>query len=184
MAKTKHTWAAAAIVAKDLTDKLKPHTRAMTFVGSLRRRCAEVSDIEFVYIPARGPVRDGLFVSDNADLFEWHLAELIANKVLTKRENDRGVVGYGPRNKFLVHTASGIPVDVFQSTDSGWWSYLVCRTGPKESNIAIAEAASKLGMRWDPTKGFQEADFSWFHPTSEEEVFTHVGLEFKEPKDR
>lgn len=183
--KKKFAWVEAACVAKWLTETLRPCTRAMTFAGSLRRRCSMVSDIEFLYIPKFGPVQDGLFQKENADLFEWRLSELLEAKILVKRESDKGnPIGYGPRNKYLVHRQSGLPVDVFRSDDLGWWSYLVCRTGPKDSNIAIAQGASARGLHWDPYRGFYSPSSGWIHPKREEEVFRIAGLPFKEPQQR
>ncbi len=57
---------------------------------------------------------------------------------------------WGEKNKLAVHVASGVPVDLFAATEANWFNYLVCRTGPGESNIAIASAAKAMGWQWHP----------------------------------
>ena len=61
--------------------------------------------------------------------------------MLRRRLSKTGAEAWGPKNKLAVHVESGIPVDLFATSAESWWNYLVCRTGPAASNIAIAQAA-------------------------------------------
>lgn len=107
---------------------------------------------------------------------------------LAKRTNKDGGVAWGAKNKLAVHVPTGVPVDLFAATAENWFNYLVCRTGPGESNIRIAAAAKTRGWKWTPygagfarPMGLGEA----IHPVeSEREVFEFVGLEYREPWER
>jgi DNA polymerase/3'-5' exonuclease PolX len=88
------------------------------------------------------------------------------------------------------HVASGIPVDLFATTEACWHNYLVCRTGPAESNIRIAAAAKARGWKWNPYgEGFSRGG-PLAGPEearalrSEREVFEFVGLPYTEPEER
>jgi len=86
----------------------------------------------------------------------------------------------------MVHVPTGVPVDLFSATPAIWFNYLVCRTGPAESNLAIAQAAQALGWRWNPYgSGFCNLTTGDCHSVaSEREVFEFVGLPYREPSDR
>jgi DNA polymerase/3'-5' exonuclease PolX len=64
----------------------------------------------------------------------------------------------------------------------------VCRTGPGESNVAIASAAQTKGWKWNPYgAGFSRQiglTTEQHGVTSEREVFEFVGMAFKEPWER
>jgi hypothetical protein len=46
------------------------------------------------------------------------------------------ITGRMPTEKASLRIANrtGIPVDLFAATEDNWWNYLVCRTGPADSN--------------------------------------------------
>jgi len=48
------------------------------------------------------------------------------------------LVHLGPLNKLAVYVGSGIPVDLFATTEECWFNALVCRTGSAETNVKIA----------------------------------------------
>jgi len=88
---------------------------------------------------------------------------------------------------------SGIPVDLFATTEECWYNYLVCRTGGKETNLAICRAANAKGWSWTPYgPGFtchpgevSPEEYTEQHLVhSEREVFEFVGLPYLEPRDR
>lgn len=150
--------------------------------GSLRRQKQVVGDAEILYIP-HCAVDTDLFgnVTQRFDITDQALEWLLVRGVIKKRENVNGATMWGPKNKFAVHVRTGVPIDFFRATHDNWWNYLVCRTGPSESNIAIAAAAERQGMKWHPyDKGFTTAGH-WIQVRSEEEVFATVGLPYKEP---
>ena len=194
--KTKFPRAAALAVAKELCDALKPVTARLIVAGSLRRRKAEVGDVEILFVPTLEASRPKQFA-----LLDWAgdpmvmincaevvLSGLLARGVLAKRKNVNGSAMWGEKNKLAVHVASGIPVDLFAATEDNWFNYLVCRTGPGESNIAIAIAAKDKGWMWNPYGiGFSREDGlgrELHAVSSEREVFEFAGRPYKEPWDR
>lgn len=187
--KTKFPRAVALAVAKELCAALRPVTERLIVAGSLRRGKAEVGDVEILFVSKFKAVPFDLFGSVvQMSLVEDALANLIESGVLAKRKNVNGSEVWGAKNMLAVHVASGIPVDLFAATAANWWNYLVCRTGPGESNIAIASAAKDMGWKWHPYgSGFsRQVGLATEERVvgSEREVFEFVGLPFKEPVER
>jgi DNA polymerase/3'-5' exonuclease PolX len=189
--KTKHPRAKALEVARELTAALRPlcEPERFIFAGSLRRLKPEVGDIEIVYIPRieHRPDPDDLLgnvVPKN--LFDEQLNTWLKLGVLTRRVGPQGGTAWGPSNKLAVHTASGIGVDFFAADQRNFWTLLVCRTGSMESNTRVASAAIKLGQTWNMYRGFEDRVTGelLFVPESEEALFAHVQLPYREPKDR
>lgn len=196
----------AKAVVRELLPRLEPACATdaegkpwLRVAGSLRRRKATVGDIEFVYAPAFGPVKDGLFMKEG-NLMDDTLERLVAEGVLAPRVLGNGSLAWGAKNKLALHVASGIPVDFFSTAAAAFWNYLVCRTGSKENNIAIAEAAKRRGLKWSPYEpGFRVADLDLATQSlgrddlysgrllaaqSEEEVYSLAGLPYLPPHQR
>jgi DNA polymerase/3'-5' exonuclease PolX len=183
--KTKFPAAAAKAVAAELTHYLLPVTERLICAGSLRRRKAEVGDVEFLFIPKFGHISDGTLFGDEGSLVDEQLQTLQDMGILAKRTTVNGTTTYGPKNKLMVHCSSGIPVDLFTATAENWWNYIVCRTGPSENNIRIADAAKRLGCKWHPYgPGFTDEHGRIIPMDSEAAVFEFVGLPYLEPWHR
>lgn len=183
--KTRFPRAAAIAVAKELCDALKPVTTALIVAGSLRRRKLDVGDVEILYISKTGSAPDGLFDVVETNLVDEVLASLLQRCVLAKRTNEKGSEMWGPKNKFAVHVASGIPVDLFTATAENWFNYLVCRTGGKDSNTRIAAAAQAKRWQWNPYgPGFTDENGNLVKVETEQDVFRLAGLPYLEPWQR
>lgn len=189
--KSKFPRAIAIEVARDLCRYLEPHCERLIVAGSLRRRKMEVSDLELLFVPKFETVPTDLFAVEQRSRVDMKLEQLLAAGVLQKRLNSLGAVTWGPKNKYLVHAATGLPVDCFTTNVESWFNYLVCRTGSKESNQNIAREALVRGWMWNP----YGPGFSRTEPvlnggcrehivTSEQEVFQFVGLPYREPWER
>jgi DNA polymerase/3'-5' exonuclease PolX len=178
----------ALLVARFLCIYLADHCVRIEVAGSLRRRKAEVGDIELVFIPDMQMEPVDFFTTNSVSCVDKVLEDMIRKGILAKRLNVRGGTAWGERNKLALHVESGIPVDLFAATSANWFNYLVCRTGPGESNIRIATAAQAKGWKWNPYgDGFSRPAGLGreIHPVkSEREVFEFVGLEYKEPWER
>jgi len=160
-------------IANEIKDWLSPYCEKIIVCGSLRRKKAEVGDIEILCVPH--------------GVFELEVFNLIREKKLDYRLNKKGSRTCGKQNKLLVHCASGIPVDIFSTTDENWWVALTIRTGSKESNIKICMAAKKEGLKFNAYgSGFTRMDGSGGKNIchSEEAVFNAVGLPYKPPEER
>lgn len=174
-------------VAEEIVSLLSPYCERITIAGSIRRQKPRVRDIEILYIPKEKRVLDCRELFRDPMLVEWteeKLFDLEKTGVLQARKNKLGRKTLGDSIKLYVHVRSGIPVDLFATNSDSWWNYLVCRTGPAESNIRIASAAKRKGGHWRPyTAGF-ELDGGIVPIRSEKEVFDFVGLPYLPPEQR
>lgn len=180
----------ALTAARDALAALKPACEEGRIIvaGSLRRRKQWVGDVEIVYVSRieNRPVPGDMFRRKDYHLADLAIAELEQAGVLARRIGSAGGTAYGPQNKLMVHVATGVPVDFFATIETSWHNYLVCRTGPAESNTRIATLAREKGWNWNPYgSGFTKTDGSEaFAATCEEDVFRFVGLPFHEPNAR
>lgn len=189
MSKTKYPRADALAVAKELCDLLKPISDKLIVAGSLRRRKAEVGDVEICYLGKIEPRPDPLDLLGQViptNLADEFLGQLLARGVLQRRPNVNGGTAWGERNKLAVHVASGIPVDFFQTRPEGWWSLVVCRTGSAAHNEKVCHAAIARRLRWNPYAGFEDRASGQllYIPRSEPAVFERVGLPWLDPWQR
>lgn len=155
--------------------------------GSVRRHKPQVGDIEIIYVPLIGSRRqEGEFFGTPVNAADDWLDQMVRTKVFAQRLNSLGRKTWGTRIKLATHVGTGIPVDFFEATKANWWNYLVCRTGPKESNIAICNAALARGWEWHPySPGFVSRDSRELHVVkSEAEVFEFAGLKYLPPEER
>jgi len=182
--KPKYPRAVALDVCRDLVKQLGPVCERLIIAGSLRRRKEEVGDVEILFIPKTGTVYTTSLFGEQGSLADAHIEDMITTGRLIKRPNKNGGFTYGAKNKLMIHAASGVPVDLFTATEVNWWNYLVCRTGPAESNARIASLAIAKGFRWSPYgAGFTEGR-RIIPMNSEREVFAFVGLDYLEPWER
>lgn len=174
-------------VAQSILLALEPSCERIIIAGSLRREKPEVGDIELVYIPRfemRPKVGD-MFERENANLADLAIRRMIETGKLELRQNANGSVTYGDKNKLCRHSASGIPVDLFSTTENKWWNTLVVRTGPKELNQRIATIAQSHGCRWNVYDvGFTDKDGNIWPMGCEEAVFKFVGIPYACPRER
>lgn len=185
MSKTKFPFAKARAVGSVLCLALEEECERIEIAGSIRRGKPEVGDIEIVYIPKMGTVRDGLFDTKEVSRVDLLLQALLDSGVLAKRRNVNGSEMWGTKNKLALHCASGIPVDFFATTEEAWFNYLVCRTGGAENNTRVAMAAQDKGWKWNPYgPGFTDDHRRTIRVSSEREVFELLGLRYLEPEER
>ena len=183
----KRRWPAAVAleVAREMVRELRPVAVRLVVAGSLRRRRADVGDVEIVYVPRMEERAVDFFEMGRVSLADEEIGRMMADGTLSKRESRSGGHAWGDQNKLAVHR-DGIPVDLFCTTEEAWWNYLVCRTGPAALNTRIAMEAQRRGFRWNPYgAGFVcLADGQVRAMGSEREVFEFVGMEFLEAWER
>ncbi len=173
-------------VAAELCRVLKPVCERLVVAGSLRRRKATVGDVEILYIGKTEVRQDpaDMFASITVNLADEQIAALEKVGTLERRKNVNGSTMYGSKNKLMRHRVSGLPVDLFAATSANWWNYLVCRTGPADSNTRICLAAQARGWKWNPYGAGFSRGLESVAMASEEEVFAFVGLPYANPEDR
>lgn len=192
--KRKYPRADAIAVARALVSVLAPCCSKIMVAGSLRRRKAEVGDVEILYVPnvVALPDKGDLFaVAKPANAADYALDLLLEHGSLAKRPNSRGSTAWGEKNKLAVHLESGIPVDLFAANHDNWWNLVVCRTGGRLSNLQVCAGAIAAGWKWNPYgEGFSRPNperpgWLLIKPVSSEaEVFQFAGLDYLEPWER
>ena len=178
----KQRWplAAAERVAEELSTTLASVCDRIQVAGSVRRRSADVGDIELLCISRAG----GDQALGTSDLLEQRIIDLVQRGVLDYRLDKRGRRTFGPWNKYLVHLASGIPVDLFSATAPNWGMAFLVRTGPREWNIKVVSRFKALGMRGHAYGGVTDSHGRELSCPTEEGVFRLLGWEYLEPESR
>jgi len=165
----------AKCIAEQIKAVLESSCDRIEICGSIRRCKPYPNDLELLCIPK---------YSVGKDMLDAKIKTMIYFDMLGYRLNKLGSKVYGPKNKLLVHLPSGIGVDVFSTTPECWPVALAIRTGPKESNRAIAIAAQRKGWRLRAYgSGFDTPD-GVICCLSERAVFELVGLRYLEPEER
>ena len=152
--------------ANILVAKLAPFCEPgrIMLVGSLRRGCPLVHDIDIVLSPLPGNLQLSMDVSAAiGECWQW-------------------VKG---KSKLVTGRYCGIPVDLYFATEQQWWTLVVIRTGSKEHNIKLCLQAHRHGVRLHADgSGIQDQRGEYYTPKSEEDLFAVLDLPYVEPKDR
>ena len=179
--------AQAVPVANELMRALSPGCDRIAVAGSLRRRVADVGDIELVAVPRmRVETVPGLLEDEQREVDDLGLLvdRLLVRGTLAKHPTDPK---RGPRYSKLLHTASGLQLDLFETTLASWGLTLLIRTGPaaysqwlvtEGHHVAGGELhVGRLGCAsWSPCEVM---------PTPEEaDVYAALGLAVARPEDR
>ena len=162
-------------LAARIVTELQPYCSRIEIAGSIRRRCAEVNDIDLVVIP-----------SDPSALRD-------------RVTRNSTIIQNGPLN-LLVRLPNGFQLDIFiahagkadliDNTPSNWGSILLCRTGSKEHNIKLTTRAQHLGYKWKTYEGIytsggtSSASPQLLASATEQEIFTALQMDYLEPQNR
>lgn len=155
--------------AKQIADKillqLRPHCERIEIAGSIRRKKAEVKDIEIVAIPK--PFEVGLFESGIAT-------------VVNKWEKVKGDLPCKYTQRIL---PEGIKMDLFFAEPENWGLIFAIRTGSAEYSHKV------LATGW-VKKGYQARDgYLWhgrdkYNCREEIDLFNRIQLKYVEPEFR
>lgn len=175
-------------VVAEMLDRMRPRCTRLVCAGSYRRKRPDFGDLEFVYISivSHAPPPGEMFACETLDA-EVCIEQMMSRGILVPRLIAGGhATSVGPLNKLLVHARTGIPIDLFRTTEQCWFNYLVCRTGGKQNNIDISVAASAKNLSWNPYgPGFTRlGSQDHIAVRSEEQVYETVGLPYKRPEER
>lgn len=161
----------AKALAEELIPLLSPACERIAIAGSIRRQKPGVGDIELLVIPKEG-------------LLDSCISSLVDGGLLGYRLNKRGSRTYGPKNKFMVHIATGIGIDIFTSAAENWGMALFVRTGPKEWNIKAMSRFHQLGMQGHAYGGVTLSNGVPFECPTEAIVFNLLGWPYTPPEKR
>ena len=185
MSKTRWPHAEALAVAEQLQAILSPACRRIAIAGSLRRRKPDVGDVELLFVPILTERPDGLFDRRIVDVCSEVVEKMLADGVLAKRPNVNGHFTWGERNKLAIHVPSGIPVDLFGTSEANWFVSLVIRTGSKDTNLRLTNGAIRRGATLNAYgSGVTWSDGTQTPATSEEHVFEMCGVPYLPPHKR
>lgn len=176
----------ALIAANDIIARIAPACERVAIAGSIRRLKPEVGDIEILYIPRMSQRPDGLFDQRLVSVADEVIDQLLANGFFAKRPSKTGVYAWGEANKLGIHVPSGIPVDLFSTSQVRWWVSLVVRTGSRETNLRLTTGANHLNRSLN-AYGYGVTDRKTGIVTaanSEEDVFSLCGVPFLAPDKR
>ena len=180
--------------AQEILTLLEPFCERIEIAGSIRRRKAQVKDVEILAISKSRSSTDMLGeVSSTHFALHDALTLWISEGLLWElRPNKKGHTTFGVQNKLLVYKPYGIPVDVFATTAPNWGMAQVVRTGPAEFNIRLMSRFRELGLRGHAYGGVTKPG-PYPHPSSkreeidcpdEETVFRLAQWEYADPEDR
>ena len=173
-------------VAKSLVKRLSPYCQGIEVAGSIRRRKVQVGDIELLCISKVTSSQDmfgGLATSYYA--LDEALEDMTrGGDLLQRRLNKVGRPTFGPSNKLLVHTPTGIPVDVFSASEQNWGMTMVVRTGPREFNVRMMARFLELGMKGHAYGGVTDSQGNEVDCPDEATVFRLLGWPWIPPWER
>lgn len=161
----KYPYAEAYKIALKVLEQLKPYCERIEIAGSIRRKKAEVGDIEIVAIPK--PYEVGLFQSGIAT-------------VVNQWEKVKGELPC--RYTQRIHP-SGIKLDLFFAEEGNWGLVFALRTGAADySHKVLANGWVRQGFKSDG--GYLFRDGERYEVREEKDLFRMIGIPYLEPEDR
>lgn len=166
--------AKAEALANKVVRELRPFCHRIEIAGSIRRKRAEVNDIDLVLIP-----RDLPRLLKRAQERCTLATEQAQTNVRLNFEN-----GF-PLDLWVAHNGER---DLLGEIPSNWGAVMLCRTGSMEHNIQLADYARSKGLKFMPyigivreRRGDQDEILA---ARTEEEIYAAVGLEWLPPTRR
>jgi DNA polymerase/3'-5' exonuclease PolX len=167
-------------IAEALVAEMRPYCERIEIAGSLRRRKAEVRDIELVAIPRwelrRVPGGNHLYgwaLRYSTSAIRWIKPGVPETVDWPLKPDGRYWHGLLP---------SGMKLDLFLATRENWGVIFLIRTGSAEFSQAVATHGKRIGLRF--TGGYLVGDGVKFITYEEADVFQAMGLAWIEPEER
>lgn len=136
-------------------------------VGSIRRKCPEVHDIDIVLIPQAWTWSTIIHKLKT----NW-LAEVVeAGQELARLKVPAGA------------TSEPVQVDIYRARPETWGVLLLIRTGSVGHNIKLCSRARSMSMMLSAKDGLIK-DGKVVASRTEEEIFKALGMDFVEPEER
>ncbi len=149
-------------IANAVVKKLEPYCKKIVVVGSIRRRCPSVNDIDIVLLP-----------SD-----PWNLHQEILNLSRPFKPKASGA-------KIMRIEVSSTQVDIYFADEATWATLLLIRTGSAENNIRLCSIAKKKGWHLAASgDGLFDEKGKRIAGESEESIYEALDLKYQKPEER
>lgn len=175
MGKTKLPYAETLEIATHLAGRLESSCARIEIAGSLRRKCAEVGDIELVAIPKTVPVLD-MFGAETGEV-----SSLLWGRLNIIVPNDQRVKWGEKYRQFVFEDTQ---VDLFTATPKNFgWIYLI-RTGSADFSHGMAARLNERGLTSKDGMIVSRGGSTPFPTPEEEDVFRLAGRPYVKPEER
>jgi len=156
----------AKLIADELISVLEPYCIRIEIAGSVRRKKANVKDIEICLVP-----------KNKNKLFN------ILGLFLLKYNKDFKYFKNGERYKQFEF--KGINIDMFIGNENNWGLLFAVRTGPAEFSTKILSTWKKVSKGGYSKDGYlHDGEDKMIFTPEETDVFTLCKMEFIEPEFR
>lgn len=157
--------------ATDICDQLRPLCERIEIAGSIRRRQGLCSDIDLV--------------CQASDSQRLRVRARCLRSSPQVRSDGTQIMSLVLHNNIQVQVFFARPTvtDLFETVPTNWGSIMLCRTGPREFNQAIALRAAELGLHWNPFAGIMRGD-QIIASATERDIFHAVKWRYIEPEQR
>jgi DNA polymerase/3'-5' exonuclease PolX len=184
----------AQVIAEELVGLLRPATIRLEVAGSIRRKRAEVGDLDIVAIPRlHARVVQDLFgqeviEGDQVDELNERCNALVADGALAPVRNAKGnPAAWGPQLKRAEY--HGLPVDILATSWDCWGVAMLLKTGPWEFSKRLVTARSQGGacpreLKFQQSRVWRVGVAEPLATPDEEAVFAALGLEYLPPERR
>lgn len=164
----KYEWVEASEIAQKIVEELRPFCKRIEVAGSIRRKKAQIGDIEIVAIPKPyqiGALEDGLA------------------KIVNRWPKVRGELKYGKCKYTQRILPSGIKLDLFFAKEDNWGNIFAVRTGSAEYSYRVL-ACGWVKAGFKSVDGYLTKDSQKYPLYEEEDLFKLIGIPYVPPEDR
>jgi len=178
----------AMTIAERIQRELAPFCQKCEIAGSIRRGRPDVNDIDLVILPKAGQL----------DAIKARCRQ--RTRVITDgRQNFIVALRMPDHSEFQLDIFFARPgkEDLLDPQPTNFGSLLLCRTGSREHNILICQAARQRDMKWNPYEGllaggewvFKGQDIVYeggriIASETEEQIFEALGMKWIAPAYR
>ena len=145
-------------LSEEILEILRPLSEKVAIAGSIRRKKAEVHDVDIVLIPK--PLVD--------------VVGILQSKLGAKVEK-RGV-------RIITLKINDVGVDLNLASKENFAPLLLFRTGSWQHNMKLATKAKRLGLKFSPYGVFK--DDKRIDDNTEEGIFSVLGEDYVPPEER
>jgi DNA polymerase/3'-5' exonuclease PolX len=170
-------------LAESLRQYLASASEEIQIAGSVRRGKQIVHDLEFVLLPTRGLDLWGE-ESESSPVLDCTIGAAVKDGIL---EWDRDVKRNGPKLKRLIHSPSGLIVELYIADERNFGNIFAIRTGCHEFSRGMMTSKAHgggmpVGLR--QIDGYLRQGEEIIPCRTEEEFFLAIGLRYFEPEER